>query len=407
MKSYRRLCMGIFLGMVLVFLTANLLMDALTEEQDHSYRVEILRAERQIREQGLNSVDLQSFSRLKNISLYSEQTDTWGELDYVLRNVDGVWYRFEYGADHGKNICLLVNGCLGAAALFVVGVLLWVGQNLVSPFHRLSRMPAQLAKGNLTIPLKSQKNKYFGDYLWGMDMLRERLESQKRTELRLQKEKKTLLLSLTHDIKTPLSSMKLSAQALSRGLYPEPEKQRKLAGQIGENIDKIEAYIREITQASQEDFLRMEVNMGEFYLWDVLQEIKTYYKEKLDIRKMHLHMERGTDCLLKGDRERTVEVLQNLMENAIKYGKGDEIRLTAQEEGDCCLIAVKNQGCTLSSQEMTHLFDSFWRGSNSTAADGSGLGLYICRQLMGKMNGDIFAQSEDGNMQMTVVFQKA
>ena len=151
----------------------------------------------------------------------------------------------------------------------------------------------------------------------------------------------------------------------------------------------------------------MEVNMGEFYLWDVLQEIKTYYKEKLDIRKMHLHMEWGTDCLLRGDRERTVEVLQNLMENAIKYGNGDEIRLTAQEEGDCCLIAVKNRGCTLSSQEMTHLFDSFWRGSNSTAVDGSGLGLYICRQLMGKMNGDIFAKSEEGYMQLTVVFPKA
>ena len=71
------------------------------------------------------------------------------------------------------------------------------------------------------------------------------------------------------------------------------------------------------------------------------------------------------------------------------------------------LVEVRNSGCTLPQAELPHIFESFWRGSNSERAKGSGLGLYICRQLMSKMCGEIFAQIQDGFMIVTVVFAKA
>ena len=95
------------------------------------------------------------------------------------------------------------------------------------------------------------------------------------------------------------------------------------------------------------------------------------------------------------------------MENAIKYGDGRCIDLEFSEEDGCVLICIRNSGCTLPDTELPHIFDSFWRGSNSENCSGSGLGLYICRQLMRKMNGDIFAQIKDGCMIVTAVFPKA
>lgn len=94
------------------------------------------------------------------------------------------------------------------------------------------------------------------------------------------------------------------------------------------------------------------------------------------------------------------------MENAIKYGDGKEISISFSEEEGCILIAVKNSGCTLPDTDLPHIFESFWRGANAENLKGSGLGLYICRQLMHKMNGEVFAQIKGGDMCVTAVFGK-
>ena len=101
-----------------------------------------------------------------------------------------------------------------------------------------------------------------------------------------------------------------------------------------------------------------------------------------------------------------MEVLENIIENAIKYGDGKKIEIRFSDEEDCRLVWVTNSGSSLDETEIPHIFDSFWRGSNAGKVSGSGLGLYICRQLMYKMHGDIFAQSENGNMTVVVVLQK-
>jgi signal transduction histidine kinase len=94
------------------------------------------------------------------------------------------------------------------------------------------------------------------------------------------------------------------------------------------------------------------------------------------------------------------------MENAIKYGDGKSIGISFSEEDGCTLVTVRNSGCTLADTDLPHIFDSFWRGSNAAKRKGSGLGLYICRQLMHKMGGDIFAEAGDGRMVVTTVFPK-
>ncbi len=97
--------------------------------------------------------------------------------------------------------------------------------------------------------------------------------------------------------------------------------------------------------------------------------------------------------LVKADTERLLEVLQNIIENAIKYGSGKKIGISISKEEDCVLITVENTGEVLPAEELPHLFDSFYRGSNAGSQEGSGLGLYICRKLMHKMNGDVFPET--------------
>ena len=286
-------------------------------------------------------------------------------------------------------------------------VLLYVDTKVLKPFQDMSDLPYELAKGNLSMPVKEEKSKLFGRFLWGMDMLREMLEETKEKELAFQKERKALILSLSHDIKTPLSSIELYSKALSEDLYDTQERKDAAFRGIARNVKEIKGYVNEIVTASREDFLNLEVHMGEYYLSEVIKATESYYKEKLSVIHTEFQVDEITECLVKGDQDRMAEVLQNVMENAIKYGDGKRIRISFGEEEDCKLIQIVNSGCSLKKEELPNLFDSFYRGSNSTGRKGSGLGLYICKTLMRKMDGEIFAGMKEDLFCATIVVRKA
>ena len=412
MKKFNWVCMIAVLCMAAVIAAANcFLLFGQTEESGRPYRVEISRLARQM-EGGSGTPDLSECAYVTAIVPDTgEDADFYeGNSDYVIREIDGVRYRFEYTAREkgiASGVFMTVNVALGLMSLFVLFVLLYVRQKVLRPFARMENVPYELSKGNLTVPLTESKTRFFGRFVWGVNLLRENIEQQKERELSLQKEKKTLLLSLSHDIKTPLSAIKLYAKALAKGLYPETEKQAEIAEQINAKADEIEGFVSEIIRASSEDFLSFELHMGEFYLSELLGEIGAYYEEKLALIKTEFTIGKYTDCLLTGDKDRAVEVLQNLMENAIKYGNGEAISVAVTQEDNCALISVRNGGCALPENELPHIFESFWRGSNADSKKGSGLGLYICRRLMREMGGEIYAEIHGDEMRVTAVFPEA
>lgn len=411
MKKFNRVCVGVILGLIAVIVAANLFVLFWgRKESGRPYRVEISRLARQI-EEG-SKPDLSGYAYVTAVVSDTGEGAAFfeGNSDYVIREIGGVRYRFEYTADAKDNrtgVFWTVNIALSVMAVLVLFVLWYVRQKVLHPFAKMENVPYELSRGNLTIPLAEQKTRFFGRFVWGVNLLRENIEQQKERELSLQKEKKTLLLSLSHDIKTPLSAIKLYAKALSKGLYADSIRQAEIAESINVKADEIEGFVSEIIRASSEDFLSFELHMGEFYLSELLNEIGMYYGEKLALIKTEFIMGKYADCLLTGDKDRAVEVLQNLMENAIKYGNGGEICISVTEEEHCALVSVENGGCTLSEHELPHIFESFWRGSNAEHKKGSGLGLYICRQLMRNMGGEVYAEIHGDKMCVTAVFPEA
>ena len=411
MRALRKVFAYVIALAAVLFVAANLLLHYLyTPENGRPYRVEINRLALRIEEAGFDNIDLSQCEFVYNIAEYGEDFyDPQG--DYMIREISGKLYRFDYRVknDSGNNIKIIVavNIILAVMTAAVLGVLFYVRVKILRPFERLTNVPYELSKGNLTPPVKENKSRFFGKFLWGIDLLRENIEQQKQRELELQKEKKTLLLSLSHDIKTPLSAIKLYSKALSKNLYPVAEKQREIAEKINNNADEIESFVSRIITASREDFLSLDVDNSEFYLSELIRNITAYYIEKLALVKTEFIVGEYKNCLLYGDLDRSVEVLQNVIENAIKYGDGKRLELLFPEEDEGVLISVRNSGCMLERSELPHIFESFWRGANSENVSGSGLGLYICRQLMHKMNGEIFAEIDEDFITVTAIFGRA
>ncbi len=405
MKSYDKIIIGFVIVFVVISGVTNLFLQFSKINNTGPYKVETNRIVQEL-EDG-NKINADNYQTIAGV--YENQNDNFydSENPYVIREISGKLYRIEYKEEIRSNSILYpANVILILLFLTVSGVLLYIRQAIIKPFHEISELPYMLAKGNLTVPLKETKSRYFGKFIWGLDMLREELERSRQQELERAKREKTAMLSISHDIKTPLAAIKLYAKAISVQLYSDAEKQRSAADSINAGADEIERYVNTLREKLIGDFMEFHAEPQEVYLSAVIDGIKGYYSEKLKSLGTNFVIANYTDCLLLCDPERIEEVLQNIMENAIKYGDGKMIRIDISEEEDCILITVSNSGCTLPDTELSHIFDSFWRGSNVGNQGGNGLGLYICRRLMNEMNGDIFAEIRNDTMRVTVVCHK-
>ena len=177
--------------------------------------------------------------------------------------------------------------------------------------------------------------------------------------------------------------------------------------------------MKRIVNASNEDIIEFNVKREDVYLKDIFDRIEDYYRDKMNLRKIDFEIGKYNNKIINVDPERMIEVIQNLIENALKYGDGNKIWIEFEEQhhvknvsteseasekdhssfasGDV-MIKICNTGCTLEKRELANIFESFYRGTNTGKQEGSGLGLYICRRLMHLMDGEIFADIVDDNV---------
>lgn len=423
MKKYNLACFFVAALYIGIAVFIYVFFNGTDEKKDGQHLVEINVVMTQLKSRGtykepdlsgLTRIKAVSFLEAKDLNAKEKVQSFFGKINGMDRYVEPLWageefkglVRFDYETAYqwGKYIVWMESVILLSGFILLVGML-YIRIAVLAPFTRLSNMPYELSKGHFTMELEESKNRFFGKFVWGISMLRDNLKLARKNELKLEKEKKLLLLSISHDIKTPLNSIKLYSKALAEGVYKTEEKKRQAAEQIGVLSMEIEDFVRKIVKNSSEDILPIEVENTEFYLEEYVEMIRTAYGPKLRLSMTELVIGAYENRLLKGSMDSAFEVMENLLENALKYGDGRQISIDFYEEDYCQLIQVSNSGNPVSSKEMPHLFDSFYRGSNAGSQEGNGLGLYICREMMHKMDGDIFAERKEDGMSFTLVFR--
>lgn len=385
---------------ILLIVFSNVLITGSLRRDNLLYRIEAKQIAKRMETEHVEDISLSDYKTIVKIEPYD---DSQVNYDYIVAECDGVIYRIGYEEKDNTGVLLALNICLGMMFIFSAVIFIYIDRKVLKPFNSMTDMTVELAKGNLTKPITEEKSRFFGKFLWGMDMLRENLEDSRRKELEYQKEKKTLVLSLSHDIKTPLSAIELYTKALKEGIYDSEEKKAEALNGILKNVDEIKRYAGEISKISRDDFLDLKVNVSEVYIDDVINKIEAFYHDRLSVIHTGFSVERHTNCLLLCDPDRLVEVFQNFMENAIKYGDGKSVKISFEEEEGYKLICVTNTGTAPDETDMQSIFDSFYRGKNTEGIQGSGLGLYICKNLMQKMDGDAYAEAVDGGFRAVAV----
>ena len=303
MSKFKIFTLWIVIVEILLILSANCLYFYQNNGSDgRLYLVEARRVIKEIEQQKQEASEIEAMSLNKYETIVEIREFVAGEAcdnDYLVEEIAGKLYRIEYVEERSSRLPLYINISLLGMMIVTIIVLVYVYNKVLKPFQDMSNLSYELAKGNLSMPVKEEKSKLFGRFLWGMEMLREKLEDNKEKELEFQKERKTLILSLSHDIKTPLSSIELYSKALLENLYDTQERKDEALQGITRNVKEIKGYVDEIVTASREDFLNLEVSMGEFYLSEIMKVIESYYQDKLSVIHTEFQVEEISECILQ------------------------------------------------------------------------------------------------------------
>lgn len=348
---------------------------------------------------GYNKLMIPSDTYYLSIESFSSQTDNISDVSLRPLNINGEnngFIVFKFDDVLSEKIVIIMNVFMIGCSVICLIVLLYVYVRIIRPFNTLSDYPMKLSRGIYIEKLPETKNKYFGNFIWGVNILCDKIYADKKRINRLMKEKQTLITTIAHGIKTPVSNIQLYAEAIQAGLYQSngvpDEADSEIARKIGRNADEISTLVREMISTASDGLVEFEPNIGEFYIGQLLDTINEEYSNRLKLLRIPFEIKLLDNGILKSDRVGLLRILSQLMENAIKYGDGRGIAIKAEKQDDGCYFSVKSKGGLISDSELPYIFNSFWRGSNSKDIEGSGIGLYEAKKIANRLSGDVCAK---------------
>lgn len=225
-----------------------------------------------------------------------------------------------------------------------------------------------------------------------LQRIAEELRIKNQEKEQLEESKKRMLADLSHDLKTPMTTIQGYSKALYDGLVQEEEQTKRYLKYIYEKSLRVTALIDELFMFSKLDTPDSQLNKEEKDVCEFLREVIVEYYELFSDKEIELHISiPSTKVLISFDQKLFYRVISNILENAIKYNSEQAaVFITLKEKRDSITIEMGDDGAEISEDIAQTLFDPFVRGDKNRMNDGgSGLGLSITKKIVEKHGGSI------------------
>lgn len=291
---------------------------------------------------------------------------------------------------------MLLTGLIVISILQVVLLVLWYiyyRRTILRPFKDLNQFAERVAQGNLDLPLPMDKGHVFGAFSESFDLMRAELKKARAAEKKASDDKKEMVAKLSHDIKTPVASIKSTSEI---GLeVTKEERTRKMFGVINDKTDQIKTLVDNLFNSSVQDITEIAVNPG-------MQpsSVLTGLIERADYLNRVNAFEIPA-CNVFADKLRLQQVFDNIFMNSYKYAD-TEIEVSSQIAGDYLVIRFRDRGPGVLEEELPLLTEKYRRGSNASDRDGAGLGLYLTDYFLEKMDGQLGLKNADPGFEVSV-----
>jgi len=283
------------------------------------------------------------------------------------------WQNYRIQLQIGMIVLLIL--AVATAALF----LFRLNREILKPFKHMRRFAERVAAGELDIPLEMDKRNAFGAFTESFDLMREELRRSRANEQAAEQSKRELVASLSHDIQTPISSIKAVAEVME--VTAEKGDAQKLKT-IQDKATQIQTLVTDLFHTTLEELDSLSVQPIGIPSNQIAEMISTAdYQGKVI-------METLPGCLVQADPVRLAQVMDNIIANSYKYA-GTKIHVSGELDKEGLAITLQDEGPGVDEDELPLLCSKYFRGSSARAKDGYGLGLFIAHHLIERMNGTL------------------
>jgi signal transduction histidine kinase len=368
------------------------------------------------------TIDFESYDRKdpEDERLISEGGKKYYYMDYTFGTEDEVVYYFVI--DVTSSAFMDSTGgrwffgiLLGILVIVMTPLWLIISKDIIRPIRKLEEGVKQIKDGNLNFKLETDSKTEMGDVVDSFDAMRQELKNSIEKQIRFEENRKELISSISHDLKTPIASIKGHVEGILDGIANTPEKLDKYLSVIYQKSRDMDQLIDELFLLSKLDLNRLPFEKSDIKVIPFIEVIKEEMQLgwENDNNRIAIHFEHSVDkeTSILADQIQIKRVFVNIIQNAMKYMDKEnhhiDIEVTALSE--TVRFTVSDNGQGIPEDQVPFIFDMFYRvdESRSSTTGGTGLGLAISKQIVKQHNGTIKVASKLGvGTQMTIELPK-
>lgn len=357
----------------------------------------------------------------KNMKEVTNSVASYNEEELALYKK--IWNNLNSNLEQGRDM-MLKYVIIFWAVLLVIGIIfiLVIHHFMIKPVKEMENFASEIAKGNLDVPLPIHRNNMFGSFTESFDIMREELKVSKEREFEAEKAKREMVAELSHDLKTPVATIRATCEVLDLKYKKEIEKTEELLkekdnkeiedrltnlkgnlekiGYIYKKADTINELVGSVFRATLDDMEEIKIEPKEndsLIIESYFASLKEYGNIILD---NHI-----PECLLIFDKLRMEQVIDNIVGNSYKYAGTDihvsfaetEMLSTAKGSKNIFIkITIRDSGPGVPEEDLPLLTEKFHRGGNAGDKQGYGLGMYLANHYMEKQGGGMEYYNDHG-----------
>ncbi len=287
-----------------------------------------------------------------------------------------------------------------------------LSRSILTPLKRLQDAAGEISRGSLSHEVIEEGDSEIKDLCRSFEQMRLKLKESVYMQMKYDDNRKMLVSSISHDLKTPITSIKGYVEGIIDGVASTPDKVEKYLKTIYSKAVHVDSMIDDLLLYSKLDLNQIPFNFERTDIVRYFVDCTTEMEPELEKQniKVTLHNELKESRNVMMDRDRIRRVIINILDNARKYmdKPQGEISVLLRETASTVIIELKDNGSGISKEDLPHIFDRFYRADAARSKrSGSGLGLAIAKQIVEGHGGKIWVRSlENEGTAVMISFNK-
>lgn len=319
------------------------------------------------------------------------------KINYTI-NLSGVPYKV------GKPLYTIYIRTIAIATIFlIISIIIytiWTTKKIRRPLEEIDGALLRIIEGDYEEKFEMKGQKEFVVIKDTINFLVDKLKRSQEENARLEQSKTRMLMDLSHDIKTPMTTIRGFSAALYQGLVEDESKKERYYKAIYNKSEHVGELVDDLFQLVRMEDAQYKLKLEEVDICEFIRQIIVDYVDELEEKEFNLIINIPEEIInLKIDIKLFKRVICNLLQNAIKYNpRGTSLRIEVKEFNRYVAIEIADNGVGIPDQIKDTIFDAFVRGDSSRSSEGgSGLGLAIASKIVKNHGGDIELYTGKGN----------